>query len=136
MGFLASIELNDKRQAGHLICCAAFASMGDFGICTLSMDTDLLSESDDLEDMIEGYLDALLPELQLSDLRESIIEYWVSPFAGMTRLLQDASVSGKLDEVLLAAFMRDLVAAIDALGGEARGVVPEVLLGLGRPVLH
>lgn len=98
----------------------------------MDMGALLIADSDDLENIIAGYLDALLPELQLDSERQSFVEHWVPPFAQMTRLLQDASATGVLDYKLLATFMRELAVAIDVLTGE----VPEGLSDCMQPILH
>jgi hypothetical protein len=75
------------------------------------MNTSNIPEVFDLKGIVADYLDAYFPEHRHNGQREQIIQRCTLVFVQLMSLLQDVYETGRADETLFIAFMRDLASA-------------------------
>jgi hypothetical protein len=84
----------------------------------IKMSRPFLPDVEDLESVVADYLDSLLPSRRFDDERDAIIRRCIPAFEQLMLLIQSANANGQTEEVLFAAFMRDLALASIAYSTE------------------
>lgn len=92
----------------------------------------LLPDAADLESVVSDYFDTLLPEPHFTQERQQIIDRCVPAFEQLMNLVENVCASGKAEELLLAAFMRDLLLATTPRADDTR----EKFTNFTHPALH